>query len=97
MPTSETANLERLDLLEAKVSQAARAVETLTDRCRDLTKVNDRLQKQIAELTDHNKRLLQQVEELKSAPQTGSAGKLEHKKILSRIDRMIEKFGELQV
>ena len=30
MPTSETVNLERLDALEAKVSQAARAVETLT-------------------------------------------------------------------
>jgi FtsZ-binding cell division protein ZapB len=97
MPTSETANLERLDALEAKVSQAARAVETLTARCRELTKNNQRLQEQVAELTDHNNRLTQEVEELKVAGEARSANTVEEKKILSRIDRMIEKFGELQV
>ena len=61
MPTSETVNLERLDALEAKVSQAARAVETLTVRCRELTEVNQRLQEQVTDLTNRNNELTQEV------------------------------------
>ena len=96
MATSETANLERLDALEAKISQAARAVETLTARARELTKVNQKLQDQIADLTDRNKALTQELEELKVANEK-RPGRVDDKQILSRIDRMIEKFGELQV
>ena len=97
MPTSETVNLERLDALEAKVSQAARAVETLTVRCRELTEVNQRLQEQVTDLTNRNNELTQEVEELKVAGEARSVNKVEDKKILSKIDRMIEKFGELQI
>jgi len=96
MATSETANLERLDALEAKISQAARAVETLTARARELTKVNQKLQDQIADLTDRNKALTQELQELKVANEK-RPGRVDDKQILSRIDRMIEKFGELQV
>ncbi len=97
MPTSETVNLERLDALEAKVSQAARAVETITVRCRELTEVNQRLQEQVTDLTNRNNELTQEVEELKVAGEARSVNKVGDKKILSKIDRMIEKFGELQV
>jgi len=97
MQTSETANLERLDALEAKVSQAARAVEALTARCRDLTQVNQKLQDQVSELTNCNNALTQEIEELKVANEERSGGRADDKKILIKIDRMIEKFGELQV
>ena len=94
MPTSEATKLERLDLLENKVSQAAAAVETLTARCRELTKVNEQLTTQITELASGNENLVNQIEELKAAQ---SSGKVGDKEIINRIDRMIEKFGELQV
>ncbi len=97
MSTSETLNLERLDALEAKISQAARAVDTLTARARELTQVNQKLQDQIADLTDRNNALTQELEELKVANEVRSKGRVDDKKILSKIDRMIEKFGELQV
>jgi FtsZ-binding cell division protein ZapB len=97
MPTSETANLERLDALEAKVSQAASAVETLTARCRDLTQVNQKLQDQVADLTNRNDELTREIERLKVASEKRSEGRVDDKRILSKIDRMIEKFGELQV
>ncbi len=97
MPTSETANLERLDALEAKITQASRAVETLTARARELTHVNQKLQDQIADLTDRNNAMTQELEELKVANEARSEGRVDDKKILRKIDRMIEKFGELQV
>jgi len=96
MPTSEETKLERLDLLENKVSQAARAVETLTARCRELTKINEGLKKEMADLTGLNANLSKEIEELKAQQLSGSA-KIESRKVLNKIDKMIEKFGELQV
>ncbi len=96
MPASEATKLERLDLLETKVSQAARAVETLTARCRELTKINAELEKQMVDLTSLNENLSKEVEELKAQRLVGST-KIEERKVLNKIDRMLEKFGELQV
>ena len=97
MPTFEATKLERLDLLENKISQAAVAVETLTARYRELTKVNEQLKTQITEFTSRNEDLVKQIEELKTGAATHASGKVEDKEIIDRIDRMIEKFGELQV
>jgi FtsZ-binding cell division protein ZapB len=94
MPPSEATKLERLDLLENKVSQAAAAVETLTARCRELTKVNEQLRTEINDITSRNEDLAGQIEELKNGR---GDGKVDDKEIIHRIDRMIEKFGELQV
>ena len=51
---------------------------------------------QVAKLLDTNQALTQDLEKLRAAPTNGSDPDKE-KKILRKIDRMIEKFGELQV
>ena len=94
MTTSEEVNkLERLDQLEAKVAEAARIIETLSSRSRTLTENNRRLEAQVGELATRNEELTKEVKTLK----TGVSLKFDDKAIIHRIDRMIEKFGELQV
>ncbi|MDH3217446.1 MAG: SlyX family protein [Candidatus Krumholzibacteria bacterium] len=97
MTAAKTQKLERLDALESKISQAAEIIAELNTRCKALGEEQQRLQQKLADLTNRNKNLAQQIDELESKNQVGSAKALSEKKILSRIDRMIEKFGELQV
>jgi len=96
MSTSDTGKLERLNALEKKIAEAAESAEELTERCRKLTRVNQELEQQVAKLLDTNQALTQDLEKLRAAPTNGSDPEKE-KKILRKIDRMIEKFGELQV
>lgn len=93
MTTSDTGKLERLDQLEAKVAEAARIIEQLSARSRALTEKNLLLEEQLAGLESKNAELKKQIDALETRPNDG----VERKKIIHKIDRMIEKFGELQV
>jgi FtsZ-binding cell division protein ZapB len=98
LPTADTKKkLERLDALESKVSKAAETVAELHLRCRKLAQDRERLEKDVADLTDRNNDLAQQVVGLNAKRERGSGRAAQEKKILRKIDRMIEKFGELQV
>ena len=95
MATSDTRKLERLDELENKVAEAARIIEQLSTRSRKLTETNLRLEEQLSSLRSENEELAKQVEALESRASNGDS--VDQKKIINKIDRMIEKFGELQV
>ena len=97
MQISESEKLERLDLLESKVSKAVETVTGLSARCEDLIQEKEGLEKQIADLTNRNNDLAQEIVKLKSISELEPTKMIEEKKILHKIDRMIEKFGELQV
>lgn len=97
MPTEETARFEKLDLLERKISDAVAVIERLGVRCLTLVQDNDELARRVEELEGHNRDLSDQISELKGADGAVAAGLLDNGKIMSKIDRLIEKFGELQV
>ena len=94
MTTADTKTLERLDQLEARVAEAARIIDQLSTRSRTLTDKNLRLEEEITRLKAEKQQLSKQLEELASRK---NAGTFEREKIIRTIDRMIEKFGELQV
>lgn len=88
--------LDRLDALESKVSQAIETIAQLTSRCEELDQEKKQLERNLESLTKHNNDLSQQLAVLRAA-EDGSGESEEAKRILVRIDRMLEKFGELQV
>jgi FtsZ-binding cell division protein ZapB len=86
MPTDETSKLERMDVLEARVSEAVAVIERLGVRCRALAETNETLVRRAHELEN-------EIAELKGGVGAG----LDDGKIINKIDRLIEKFGELHV
>ena len=86
--------LEQLERLEAKVDEAVRMLAELRTRCESLQRNNAVLQERVETLQHRNIALSRETDELKSA-QEDSGGSREE--IIRRIDRMLEKFGELQI
>jgi FtsZ-binding cell division protein ZapB len=91
----ETEKFEKLELLETKIGGAVKHISKLTERCQDLKDVNETLRDEIKALQSSNNNLVQKVAQLKN--ESEARPKAEDRKILKRIDRMIEKFGELQI
>lgn len=96
MTSPEKRHFDKLDKLEAKISQAVEKYAELEATCRAHGEKNRELEEQLGTLRAHNNELSKQIFELKTAKE-GPAGLVEEKKILTKIDRMLEKFGELQI
>jgi hypothetical protein len=90
MPTETTSGMEKLDLLEGKIADAVAVIERLGSRCRTLVEDKEELTRRIDDLE-------RQIADLKARGTVGAAKLLADGKIISKIDRLIEKFGELQV
>ena len=97
MTTTEKYSSEKFDVLEAKIGAAVERLTELTAQCRDLEGRNEELSRELTELRNSNNELAQKVVDLKAAAEAAPKRLMDDQKILHRIDRMIEKFGELQI
>jgi FtsZ-binding cell division protein ZapB len=88
-------SLEKFDRLEQKIEQALQRLTDLTDRHETLQRSNALLQERVQMLQNRNIALSREIDELRAAT---AANEDDHgEEILKRIDRMLEKFGELQI
>jgi len=83
MADARTVNLEKIEMLEAKVEAAVELITELRARSETLQRNNAVLQERAEAL-----------QQLKSAREDEGGSRQE---IIKRIDRMLEKFGELQI
>ena len=88
-------SLEKLERLEAKVDEAVGVLTELRTRCELLQRNNAVLQERVETLQHRNIALSREIDELKAAQEEDGGGGREE--IIRRIDRMLEKFGELQI
>ncbi len=91
-----TPAIEKLSMLENRIAQTAERFEHLKDQYRALQEQRNALEKELDKLKTANRDLNDKINHLKSS----------HEKILSsfhkdevrkRIDRVLEKLGELQL
>jgi FtsZ-binding cell division protein ZapB len=94
MADAKTVNLEKVELLEAKVEAAVDLITELRSRSESLQRSNAVLQERLEALQHRNIALSREIDELKSARENEGGSREE---IIRRIDRMLEKFGELQI
>ena len=94
MAETKVQGLEQLERLEAKVDEAVRLIVDLRTRCESLQRNNAVLQERVETLQNRNIALSRELDELKTAQEDDGGSKEE---IIRRIDRMLEKFGELQI
>lgn len=95
MPDLKVSSLEVLERLETKVEEAVRKITWYKARCESLERDNNLLQEDIETLQEQNKGLTKEVSELQELNAANDGGDKEE--IIRRIDKMLEKFGELQI
>lgn len=89
-------SLEKFDRLEEKITEALRRLNDLTEKYEGLQRSNALLQERVQMLQNRNIALSREADELRAA--AAAANDEDHsEEILRRIDRMLEKFGELQI
>jgi FtsZ-binding cell division protein ZapB len=89
--------IKKLDLLEGKIHAAIDTINRLNARCDSLVQKNEDLESEMNNLREHNNGLSQEIVDLKATHEKRMGSGIEEKQILGKIDRMIEKFGELQI
>jgi FtsZ-binding cell division protein ZapB len=87
-------SLEKIERLEAKVEAAVQLITDLRARSETLQRNSAVLQERVETLQHRNIALSREVDELKSTREDEGGSRDE---IIRRIDRMLEKFGELQI
>lgn len=87
--------LEKIDRLQAKIEETLRRYTELSERCETLQRSNAVLQERVQTLQSRNIALSREIDELRAASASNNEDHSEE--ILKRIDRMLEKFGELQI
>ena len=85
--------MEKLDRLEGKITLAIEKVVLLQTTCNELTATNAQLTRDIEKLRGDNEDLNNRIVEAESVVRDGAG----EKQVLNKIDRMLEKFGELQI
>jgi FtsZ-binding cell division protein ZapB len=95
MAEKGTNNLEQMERLETKIDETVKKIKTLNSRCDTLSSDNEMLLEQLETVRGQNKALTRQIDELKAEAEAGHGDNKED--IIRRIDRMLEKFGELQI
>ena len=88
---------ERFHLLEEKILQTIDWINQMEARYQQLQTTNKELETEIIELTNYQKQLTQEIEKLESAQEKLTAKTGNHGEIKKRIDKMLQKFEELQI
>lgn len=88
-------SLEKIDRLEMKIEETLQRFADMTERCETLQTTNAVLQERVEALQNRNIALSREIDELRAASAANDDDNGEE--ILKRIDRMLEKFGELQI
>ena len=87
----KTLKLEKLELLESRIANTLEKVSELNSRCQNLARKNEELELKIEQLTNTNGELSNQLNDIQAHQG------MDETEVLSKIDRMLEKFGELQI
>jgi FtsZ-binding cell division protein ZapB len=88
-------SLEKIDRLQVKIEETLERYVELSERCETLQRTNGVLQERVEALQNRNIALSRELDELRAASASDDGDHSEE--ILKRIDRMLEKFGELQL
>ena len=95
MPELKVSNMENLERLETKVEEAVRKLTWYKARCESLERDNRLLQEDMETLQERNTGMSKEMEERQALDAANNGGDKED--IIRRIDKMLEKFGELQI
>ncbi len=91
------ANLEKFHLLEEKIAQTMNRIAELKAQNLALLSVNEELKETIQNLRVHGSELTEQIDKLKAAEGRQSEELIDQEEIKKRIERVLEKLGELQI
>ena len=97
MTTTATDTSQKLELLESRVAATIQRLGELNTRCQELAEQNSQMEGELADFKKSNSELAQEVVRLKAEGALAPKRAVDDKKILHRIDKMLEKFGELQI
>ena len=97
MQKTETQGIAKLDLLETKISQTVQKLTELNSQCNALRTSNDELVEELETLRKTNRDLSTRIDQLVVENETRSNEDGSKEQIIKRIDKMLEKFGELQI
>lgn len=97
MQETEVQNPSKLDLLEAKIGQTVKKLSELVSQCDALTSTNEELNEELETLREENRNLVRQIDRFTAEKQTQAKQGGGKEEIIKRIDKMLEKFGELQI
>ena len=97
MTTTASDTSQKLELLESRVAATIQRLGELNTRCQELTEQNSQMESELADFKRSNSELAQEVVRLKAEGELAPKRAVDDKKILYRIDKMLEKFGELQI
>ena len=91
-----TPAIERLSMLESRITQTAERFAHLKDQYRALQEQRDALERELDKLKNANRELNEKIVDLK-AGQEKLLGSFQKDEVKKRIDRVLEKLGELQL
>ncbi len=89
--------LEKFHLLEERIHQTIDWINRMEARYQSLLKGKQQLEEEVRDLRNHNNELAQEIVRLKNAREELTAKYGNQDEIKKRIDRMLEKFGELHI
>lgn len=92
-----THDLKKLELLAGRIARVVERFEELSAKYEMLREKNSSLSTELDNLRNHNNTLSQRLVEMEAAGAGRGEQALEENHILDKIDRMLEKFGELQI
>lgn len=91
-----TRALEKLTLLEERISETSSRLSSIKDLYASLQGQKELLEKELDELRSANSELNDKINHLKLIHEE-NASSFDKEEVRKKIDRMLEKFGELQL
>lgn len=91
-----TRALEKLTLLEERISETTQRLSKIKDQYLALQGQKELLEKELDELRSANSELTDRINDLKLINEE-HANSFDKEEVRKKIDRMLEKFGELQL
>jgi chromosome segregation ATPase len=88
--------LEKLSILEERITQTTNRLSLLKDQYRAIQGQKELLEKELDELRTANSVLTGRINDLKLIHEE-HANSFDKEEVRKKIDRMLEKFGELQL
>jgi len=88
--------LEKLTVLEERITQTTQRLSVLKEQYRAIQGQKELLEKELDELRTANSELTERINDLKLIHEE-HANSFDKEEVRKKIDRMLEKFGELQL
>lgn len=91
-----TRAIEKLSLLEERIAQTSERFGHLKDQYQAMQEQKATLEREIERLRSTNRELTEKINHIKSSHEQ-AVGSLHKEEVRKRIDRVLEKLGELQL